>query len=96
MQPIYLKAAQVYTRTTEQCRNMIFLLLALLKMLKGGFSLGPPGCSLAAIHYGCLGGKAPEAAILTIIPASQVENIFIHFPISTDLTEQAKGPQGLA
>ena len=57
-------------------------------MIHGRFSLAPPNRGTGAIPAGLFAGIAPIANVVCARPSTEVECVFVHFPISSNFCEK--------
>ena len=65
-------------------------------MIHGCFSLRPPNCGTGAIPAVLLAGIAPIANVVCARPSTEVECVFVHFPVSSNFCEKRSAIQTFA
>ena len=65
-------------------------------MIHGRFSLAPPNRGSGAIPAVIFGGIAPIANVVCARPSTEVECVFVHFPISSNFCEKCSTIQAFA
>jgi hypothetical protein len=65
-------------------------------MIHGRFSLAPPNRGTGAIPAGLFAGIAPIANVVCARPPTEVECVFVHFPVSSNFCEKCSAIQTFA
>ena len=95
MQPINNKAIYLQAWCRE-CRYLFSFCYAISKMIHGRFSLAPPNRGTGAISAGLFAGIAPVANVVCARPSTEVEGVFVHFPVSSNFCEKCSAIQTFA